>query len=91
MMSASATRVSAAMAANTTNWYFAAFSGSPPAMTWPAIMPGMVTMPHDASEAVVGSNPSRMDETIEGRAASHGVAPKASSVSTSSRRSFMLS
>ena len=51
----------------------------------------MVTIPHDASEAVVGSNPSRMDETIEGRAASHGVAPKASSVSTSSRRSFMLS
>ena len=33
MMSVSAISVSAAMAANTTNWYFAALIGSPPAMT----------------------------------------------------------
>ena len=48
-------------------------------------------MPLEASEAVVGSKPKRIDETMDGRAASHAVAPNASSVSTSSRRSFMLS
>ena len=54
-------------------------------------MPGTVTMPAEASDAVVGIRPSRIDETMLGRAVSHAVAPKASSVSTSSRRSRMLS
>ena len=48
-------------------------------------------MPLDASEAVVGSRPKRIDETMDGRADSHGVAPSASIISTSSRRSSMLS
>ena len=60
-------------------------------MICPAIMPGTVTMPLDASEAVVGSSPKRIEETIDGRAASQAVAPSASNVSTSSRRSLMLS
>ena len=54
-------------------------------------MPGMVTMPLEASEAVVGNSPSRIDEMTDGRADSHAVAPKASIISTSSRRSSMLS
>ena len=65
MIRPSASKVSAAMAPKTTNWYLAAFSGSPPAITWPAIMPGMVTMPLEASEAVVGNSPSRIDEMTD--------------------------
>ena len=91
MMIVSASRVSAEIAARITNWYFAASNGSPPAMTCPAIMPGIVTMPLDAKEAVVGNRPSLNEETIDGRAASHVVAPNASIIWTSSRRSRMLS
>lgn len=67
-----------------TNWYLAASSGLPPAMIWPDIMPGIVTMPAEARFAIVGSMPRRIDDMIDGRAASHGVAPSASKVPTSS-------